>query len=187
MIFSFKRSGEGERDRVVSDFDMDELNDADVASGTESDTEQPEGGHCRMDFVKDKQAYIIYVWYQLEHHDLMRSSLQELDAWLAALQASNGAGRLFQINYDRDDNSSVQSSASKSSRGSGDFEASFCSSINNLGSSNLTIAQMEGREKQRYRADADAHQRTMAMIEERKCNTSPSRNRRRRLINRRGR
>jgi hypothetical protein len=44
-----------------------------------------------MDFVKDKQAYIIYVWYQLEHHDLMRSNLQELDAWLAALQASNGA------------------------------------------------------------------------------------------------
>jgi chromosome segregation ATPase len=47
----------------------------------------------------------------------------------------------------------VQSSASKSSRGSGDFEA-FSSSINNLGSSNLTIAQMKAREK--------------AMIEERK-------------------
>jgi hypothetical protein len=89
-IFSFKRSGEGKRDRVDSDFDMDELKDEDVASGAESDTE-PEGGHRRMDFVKDKQAYIIYVWYQLEHHDLMRSNLQELDAWLAALQASNGA------------------------------------------------------------------------------------------------
>jgi hypothetical protein len=60
-IFSFKRSGEGERDRVVSDFDMDELNDEDVASGTESDTEQPKGGHRQMEFVKDKQAYIIYV------------------------------------------------------------------------------------------------------------------------------
>jgi hypothetical protein len=36
-IFSFKRSGEGERDRVVGDFDidMDELNDEDVASGTD--------------------------------------------------------------------------------------------------------------------------------------------------------
>ena len=51
MIFSFKRSGEGERDRVVSNFDMDELNDADVASGTESDTEQPEGGHRRLSRV----------------------------------------------------------------------------------------------------------------------------------------
>jgi hypothetical protein len=51
MIFSFKRSREGERDRVVSDFDMDELNDEDVASGTESDTEQPEGGHRRLSRV----------------------------------------------------------------------------------------------------------------------------------------
>jgi hypothetical protein len=36
---------------VVSDFDMDELNDEDVASGTESDTEQPEGGHRRLSRV----------------------------------------------------------------------------------------------------------------------------------------
>ncbi len=125
---NFKRSREGERDILDGDFDLDEF-----SVGTNSDAE-PEGGHCRMDFVKDKQAYIIYMWYQLEHHDLMRSSIQELDSWLAPLHAADGVGRLFDLSDNGYDNSSVRTSASKSSRGSDDF-GTFSTSINNLGSS----------------------------------------------------
>ena len=175
----FERSGEGDRDESESfmGVGMGELNDnnEDDASDGDLDTEPSQGGSRRMDFIRDKQAYILYAWYQLEQHDLMRSSLQQLDDWLAALKGSDGAGRLFDTDTDADENS-VRSSASKASRGSGEFD-SFSASISNLGNSNLAIAQMEAREKQRDRDHADARQRSLALIEQKKCKSSMSVNR----------
>jgi len=168
----FGRSGEGDNSRRDSEYDVD---DDENASHAESDSDNEAdavptnaSGSRRMNFVKDKMSYILYVWFQLEQHDLMRSSLQELDSWVAALNAAGGAGRIYDSTVNvNDDNSSVRSSVSKSSRNESEFDI-FSSSINNLGSSNLSIARMEAKEKEKDRAHSDAQQRTLALIEERK-------------------
>ena len=111
-------------------------------------------------YGKDIQHWIVYLWYLLEKHNLMGSSLQVLDDTVGATDGANNAPRLF---GDDEDGSSLGSATSKNND-----VADFSSSMRLLGQSHLDAAKLEYEQKERDRLQVAAAQKATADVEEKK-------------------
>ena len=111
-------------------------------------------------YGKDIQHWIVYLWYLLEKHDLMGSSLQVLDDTVGATDGARNAPRLF---GDDEDGSSLGSATSKNND-----VADFSSSMRLLGQSHLDAAKLEYEQKERDRLQVAAAQKATADVEEKK-------------------
>ncbi len=107
-------------------------------------------------FVKEKDSHVLYAWYQLEKHDLLRASLQKLDT-----SVSVGAIGVTGLPPDISG-----TSMSKSPSVSGSYSTAedvVATSIDNLTKTLIVVAEMEASDNEKGRAEAaERHGRNVA-------------------------
>ena len=96
-------------------------------------------------FVGEKDSHVLYAWYQLEKHDLLRASLQKLDTSVS-VGAIGVTGLPPDILRSRSKSPSLSGSYST-------FEDVVATSIDNLTKTLIVVAEMESWDKEKGRAE----------------------------------
>ena len=97
-------------------------------------------------FVREKDSHVLYAWYQLEKHDLLRASLQKLDT-------SVSVGAIGVTGLPPDISRSRSKSPSLSVGSYSTFEDVVATSIDNLTKTLIVVAEMESWDKEKGRAE----------------------------------
>jgi hypothetical protein len=117
-------------------------------------------------FFEYNQLYLIYLWYMVESHGLLGSSLQRLSEDIGATNGSFGVPSVFEIDVDGEEERSTASTNGGQSTG-------LDSSISGLGKFGLKAAIIEAKQHERNRlarlqtASIDADQQEKNRLHER--------------------
>jgi hypothetical protein len=117
-------------------------------------------------FFEYNQSYLIYLWYMVESHGLLGSSLQRLSEDIGATNGSSGVPSVFEIDVDVEEERSTASTNGGQSTG-------LDSSISGFGKFGLEAARIEAQQHEKNRlarlqtASIDADQQEKNRLHER--------------------